>query len=162
MSADVIDALRDLRRSLSRAATSAFAGTGVGGRQVVVLRELRHAGQASQAGLARATATDPASMMRTLDALERRGWVVRAGCADDRRCKLVSLTAAGRRALAELDAPYEALRALANRALSRDERAAFCAAAAKMAAALDAASAPTPDDSPQPRRTSAGRRTENR
>ncbi len=144
MSADVIDALRELRRSLSRAAATAFAETGVGGRQIVVLRELRSAGRASQAALSRATMTDPAAMMRALSALERRGWVLRASCADDRRCKLVSLTPDGRRALAELDRPFEALRALANRALSGGERTRFCAIAAKLAAALERAAAAAP------------------
>lgn len=164
MPADVIDALRELRRSLSRAAATAFAGTGVGGRQVAVLRELRRAGHASQAALSRATVTDPAAMMRSLDALERRGWVLRAGCADDRRCKLVSLTPEGRRALAELDRPYEALRGRANRALSGGERERFCAIAAKIAAALDAA---TVAEAPREERPSlstraAPRRTEHR
>jgi MarR family transcriptional regulator for hemolysin len=150
--ADVFDALRSLRRALSSAAASAFADTGAGGRQVVVLRELRRTGGVSQAELSRATLTDPAGMMRTLAALERRGWIVRAGCADDRRRKLVSLTPAGRRALAELDRPFEALLARANRALTGSERERFCETAEKLAAALrdDAAPAAKPLPTPEP------------
>jgi DNA-binding MarR family transcriptional regulator len=146
---DVLDAFRILRRSLSRAAAGVFGKTGVGARQVVILRELRRTGAASQIELARATASDPAAMMRALDALERRGWVKRSNSATDRRCKLVSLTEEGRAALGELDVAYEALRSLANGALSSSERKQFCAAAAKLTVILEAADigAP-PDDEP--------------
>jgi DNA-binding MarR family transcriptional regulator len=153
--ADVFEALRSLRRAVSSAAAGAFADTGAGGRQVVVLRELRRSGGVSQADLSRATVTDPAGMMRTLAALERRGWIERAGCAADRRRKLVSLTPAGRRALAELERPFDALLARANRALTGAERERFCETAEKLAAALrdDAAPAkplPNPDAAPSP------------
>jgi len=136
---DVIDAVRLLRRSLSRAAATAFAGTGVGPKQVLVLRELRRAGKASQVELSRATATDPAAMMRAIGALEQRGWVLRSGDAADRRCKVVSLTPAGRRSLRELDVVYDELRSLANGALPVRERKHFCEMAARMAVVLEAA-----------------------
>jgi DNA-binding MarR family transcriptional regulator len=136
---DVLDAFRTLKRSLLRAAATLFAETGVGGSQVALLRELRRLGKACQVELSRATATDPAAMMRAIDALERRGWVVRSSCDEDRRRKLVSLTPEGRRALGELDVPYEALRSLTNGAVSSSERKQFCAISAKLAAALEAA-----------------------
>lgn len=147
-SADVIDAIRALRRSLSRAATAAFAETGVGPKQVMVLRELRRVGKASQVELSRATATDPAAMMRAIDALEIRGWAQRSSCEDDRRCKLVSLTSMGRQALRGIDASYETLSALANGALPSAERKQFCELAGRLAAALEAAGAavPSPED----------------
>lgn len=141
---DVLDALRELRRALSHAAAGAFAGTGVGPRQAVVMRELRHAGSASQADLARATATDPAAMMRAIDVLERRGWVLRSSCEDDRRRKLVSLTADGRRALGAVDEGYDALRAITNDGLSSAERRQFCAIAAKLTARMNEAGAAAP------------------
>jgi DNA-binding MarR family transcriptional regulator len=144
MSTDVLDALRDLRRSLSRAATFAFAETGVGPKQVQLLRELRQAGSVSQVELSRATVTEPAALMRALDALERRGWTRRESCEDDRRRKLVSLTPAGGRALADLDGAYEALRALANGALSPRDRVQFCTLAARISAALQEAGGPAP------------------
>ncbi len=144
MATDILEAFRALRRSLARAAAAVFAETGVGPKQVVVLRELRRAGSASQIDLSRATTTDPAAMMRALDALERRGWVLRSSCEGDRRRKLVSLTAEGRRALGELDVAYDALRSLANAALSSSERRQFCAAAAKLATKLDEAGVKAP------------------
>jgi MarR family 2-MHQ and catechol resistance regulon transcriptional repressor len=150
ISTDVIDAIRVLRRSLTRAATAAFAETGVGPKQVVVLRELRRVGKASQVELSRATATDPAAMMRAIDALEGRGWVQRSSCEDDRRCKLVSLTPEGRRALRGIDVSYEALRSLANGALASGERKQFCELAAKVGVILEAAGAAAPADDDEP------------
>lgn len=149
MSPDLIKAIGLLRRALRRAAVAALAGSGVGTRQLVVLRELRQAGPLSQVELARSTATDPAGMMRSIDSLEARGWVRRASSATDRRCKLVSLTPLGEQALVRLDVSYDALRALADRALTSAERRQFSALAGRLAAAFDAAegslsSAPTP------------------
>jgi DNA-binding MarR family transcriptional regulator len=175
MSTDLLDTLRALRRSMSRAAASAFAGTGVGPKQVLVLRELRRVGGASQVDLSRATLTDPATIMRAIDGLERRGWVVRSSAEGDRRRNVVSLTDEGRRALAGLDVPYEALRSHANRALSRAERDRFCELAGKVAAVLEAAGADAAAAEAPPvvreraagapsnvRERAAGRRTERR
>jgi DNA-binding MarR family transcriptional regulator len=141
MSSDVLDAVFDLRRALARGGTATFIETGVGPRQVLVLRELRRAGSMSQVELSRATAMAPVSVMRALDALGRRGWTSRESCPVDRRRKLVSLTPAGQRALASLDGAYEALQALANGALSPRERVQFCKMAARIAVALQRADA---------------------
>ncbi len=146
MSTDVLETLRRLRRSLTRAAGAVFAESGVGTKQVGVLRELRRFGSISQVELARATATDPAALMRALDALERRGWLQRSSCDGDRRRKLVSLTDDGRRALADLDAGYDKLSALAGEPLSPAERKQFIALAGRIAAALEAAGANAPEE----------------
>ena len=147
MSINVLDAIFELRRSLSRGGTAAFSETGVGPRQVLVLRELRRAGSLSQVDLSRATVMDPVALMRALDALERRGWTRREACPEDRRRKLVSTAIEpftafpleGKRALARLDGAYEALSALANGALPPRERAQFCELAARISAALQRA-----------------------
>lgn len=144
MSTDVLEAVRQLRRSLSRAAAASFAATGVGSRQGVVMHELGRAGSVAQVELARATATDPAAMMRAIDALERRGWVQRSGCEGDRRRKLVSLTADGRRALVQLDQAMDSLRTLVNEALPDPDRERFCALAANLTARLNEAGAAVP------------------
>ena len=136
---DVLAAVRALRRALSRAAVATFSDTGVGPMQVQILREIRSSRTISQVELSRATSTDPAGVMRALDALERRGWVTRAGCEDDRRRKLVSLTPDGQRAMTLLDANYESLRKLANGALTGAERREFSSLAAKIAVTLEAA-----------------------
>lgn len=144
--ADVLHAYRALRRAMSRAAAAVFAETGVGPKQVQILREIRSDTSVSQVELSRATSTDPAGLMRALDALERRGWVQRVGCADDRRRKLVSLTADGHRAMTLLDAQYDALRKLASRALTPKEREQFCQLSAKLAVTLEAAAATVPPE----------------
>jgi DNA-binding MarR family transcriptional regulator len=138
-SPDILDAVRALRRALSRAAAATFSDTGVGPKQVQILREIRSSRTVSQVELSRATSTDPAGVMRALDALERRGWVQRAGCEDDRRRKLVSLTPDGQRAMTLLDAHYQSLRKLTNGALTSAERKDFCSLAAKIAVTLEAA-----------------------
>jgi DNA-binding MarR family transcriptional regulator len=159
MTTDLIASVVRLKRSIARAATTAFADSGVGPRQLGVLRELRQTGPVSQVELARSSATDPAGLMRAIDTLEARGWVRRSSSEQDRRCKLVSLTPTGLRALGALDATYAPFRARIDGALTPTERRQFCALADKVAAALDAAAEPTPS----PLRTrAAGRRPEHR
>jgi DNA-binding MarR family transcriptional regulator len=140
-SPDLLDAVRALRRAVSRAAVATFSETGVGPKQVQILREIRSSRTISQVELSRSTSTDPAGIVRALDALERRGWVQRSGCEDDRRRKLVSLTPDGQRAMTLLDAHYESLRKLTNGALTSAERWEFCSLAAKIAVTLEAAAA---------------------
>jgi DNA-binding MarR family transcriptional regulator len=143
--ADILDAMLALHRALARAAAAAFSETGVGTKQVQILREIRGARRVSQVELSRATSTDPAGLMRALEALERRGWVQRVGCEDDRRRKLVSLTPEGQRAMTLLDAHYESLRKLTHGSLKAAERRQFCALVAKVALTLEAAAAIGPD-----------------
>jgi DNA-binding MarR family transcriptional regulator len=160
MSTDLIKAITLLRRALSRAATTALATSGVGPRQVAVLRELRANGPVSQVELARSTSTDPAGLMRAIDALEARGWARRTVCDHDRRSKIVSLTPEGLRAVQELDVTYDALRALADGALTPAERRQFTAIAGKLAAAFDAAAVAAHSPSPSVRPRAGARRTE--
>jgi len=138
-SLDILHAVHALRRALSRAAVATFSDTGVGPKQVQILREIRSSRTISQVELSRATSTDPAGIMRALDALERRGWVQRSGCEEDRRRKLVSLTPDGQRAMTLLDAHHDSLRKLTNGALTSAERKDFCSLAAKIAVTLEAA-----------------------
>jgi DNA-binding MarR family transcriptional regulator len=150
MSTDLIQSIVRLRRALTRAAATAFAGSGVGPRQLGVLRELRRAGPLLQVDLARSTATDPAGLMRAIDALEERGWVERSSSEQDRRCKRVSLTPRGKLALEELDVTYEPLRALAQGALTPAERRQFSALAEKLASAFEEAAQAPPAPPPPP------------
>ena len=57
----------------------------------------------------------------------------------------VSLTTEGHRELEKIDVAYDALYALTNGALPSHEREQFCALAAKLIAALDAATAASPE-----------------
>lgn len=137
MSSDVLDEFSRLRRAMARAYGAAIAGSEVGPLQFSLLRELRRSGPGSQAALARVMVIDPAAMVRLVDALVARGWALRTASDEDRRQKRVSLTAAGRRMLKSLDAPFEAFEARVDGALTAAERKAFKAIVGKLAAALE-------------------------
>ena len=68
--------------------------------QFAVLMRLREAGPLSQNRLGRQTAMDPNTVQGVVIRLLRRGLVIRNGSEDDKRCKLLTLTAEGE-ALAE-------------------------------------------------------------
>lgn len=160
MPTDLIAAIVRLRRSLSRAATTALSSSGVGPRQFSVMRELRQAGPLSQVELARSTATDPAGLMRAIDALAARGWVLRSSSLEDRRCKIVSLTPRGQEALQALDGAYGPLVALAQSALTSAERKQFAALAEKLTAVFEAAGrAGAASEAPSPARLRAASRS---
>ncbi|MDP3220438.1 MAG: MarR family transcriptional regulator [Deltaproteobacteria bacterium] len=144
MSSDVLDEFSRLRRALARAYGAAIAGSEVGPLQFSLLRELRRSGPGSQAALARVMVIDPAAMVRLVDALVARGWALRTASEEDRRQKLVSLTAGGRRMLKTLDDPFEAFEARIEGALTATERKAFKALVQKLVAALEASEPAAP------------------
>jgi DNA-binding MarR family transcriptional regulator len=137
MATIVLDAVIELRRALSRAAATLFSGE-ISTRQAAMLRELRASGPLSQVALARATASDPAFVVRLLDDLEERGLVNRSRSETDRRQMVVSLTADGRHALRPLDAVFGQLEHAAGGALTREERATFVALTRKVTRSLGA------------------------
>jgi DNA-binding MarR family transcriptional regulator/predicted N-acetyltransferase YhbS len=69
-----------------------------------VLYELASRGRAGAAELGRELGIDPGYLSRTLASLERRGLVARTPSPDDRRRRVLTLTAAGAEAFAGLDA----------------------------------------------------------
>lgn len=81
-----------------------MASVGLGVGQPKLLSYLNHFGSCSQRELATYFELDPAGVSRALDALERRGFVTFEQNADDRRAKVVSLTAEGARIAQSWDA----------------------------------------------------------
>ena len=147
MSTDVLDAIRQLKRAIARAAGTAVCvveGKPVTLRHAEVLRELSQDGPTQQVGLARAAVMDPSLMCRLLDDLDTRGLVSRRRNEADRRQVTVSLTARGRKALSAVDAAFDHLATQAEGALTREERATFIALADKIALSF-AAPAGDPD-----------------
>lgn len=136
MSTNVLGRAIELRRALTRAAPAAFSGE-LTLRQGAVLRELRDA-SATQVSLARAIAVDPSFMVRMIDDLQERGLVRRKRSETDRREVIVSLTAAGGKALGPLDVAYGRLAQALQRELTAEERAAFLRITEKMCRSLDA------------------------
>ncbi|MEO7995611.1 MAG: MarR family transcriptional regulator, partial [bacterium] len=122
MSTTLLDTIVTLKRTLARAAFAAFSGE-VSARQTAVLREIRAAGPVSQVCLARATASDPSFIVRTLDDLEKRGLVTRQRSTTDRRERVVDLTPQGLEALGPLDVAYNRLADAVDQSLTTKERA---------------------------------------
>jgi len=142
MSTNVLHRAIELRRALTRAAPAAFSGE-LTLRQGAVLRELREA-SATQVSLARAIAVDPSFMVRMIDDLQARGLVRRKRSETDRRQVIVSITAAGSRALGPLDAAYGRLAEAVERELTAADRTAFLRITEKMCRSLDALAARAP------------------
>jgi DNA-binding MarR family transcriptional regulator len=88
----VMDGLGDWRRKVADA-------TGLPFTRVRVLRRL-DSGPLTMSELAEASSSDAPATTVAVNDLERRGLVLRSPRPDDRRVKMVSLTAAGRRTLA--------------------------------------------------------------
>lgn len=74
-----------------------MASIGLGTGQPRLLSYLEENGPSSPRGLAEYYELDPAGVSRMLDALSKKGLVAIAPAADDRRSKVVSLTAEGKR-----------------------------------------------------------------
>ena len=84
-----------------------------------------------QASLAATISFDRATIGGVVDRLEQKGLIERTVSPDDRRARLLHLTAAGRRQLAALRPVVEGLQAEILAPLSARERAAFLALARK-------------------------------
>lgn len=99
---EVGDAARRLRMVVRMLNRRAQAETGEGSptrSQQAVLAWLEERGELTATALAAAEQVRPQSIGELVDALERRGWVVRRRDRSDRRKVLVSLTSAGADAL---------------------------------------------------------------
>jgi DNA-binding MarR family transcriptional regulator len=84
--------------------TAALTQTRVSPNQFLVLMALAETGQVCQQFLAGVIGIDPRNVVPILDSLEARGLVRRETDPADRRRRLIGLTGAGRRVVAELSA----------------------------------------------------------
>jgi DNA-binding MarR family transcriptional regulator len=98
-----------LRRAFVNAATHAQAciGTDTHVREAAILAILDERGALSQRALADLTHLNRTTMVKLVDSLERRGWVVRERNPDDRRSYALRLTTTGKRALGRLHAHFD-------------------------------------------------------
>lgn len=74
----------------------------VGGPELGIMRFLHLLGPMSQITLSQDLGIDKASMVKFIDSLEKKKWVLRAPDKKDRRIKLVGLTKKGEDALVKL------------------------------------------------------------
>jgi DNA-binding MarR family transcriptional regulator len=86
-----------VKRRLSAAATPAYGELELGSQQAQLIRHIGLRGRSSQVDLARATASHPTLIGRTLQTLIDRGLVRRERSEEDRREYVVDLTPAGQR-----------------------------------------------------------------
>ena len=93
-------ALRRATRAVTTAYDAALRPCGLRVTQFAILRLLDRLGPTLVTRLAAEAALERTTMARNLDPLERRGLVQIAPCEADARARIVSLTEAGRAALA--------------------------------------------------------------
>jgi DNA-binding MarR family transcriptional regulator len=94
------NALRQASRAVSRLYDEELRGVGLRTTQYSLLRHLSRAGEVRQRDLGGLTSLDETTLTRNLRPLIDSGWVA-VGAGEDRREKLVRLTAAGAAKLAE-------------------------------------------------------------
>jgi DNA-binding MarR family transcriptional regulator len=100
------NALRQASRAVSRLYDEEFRGVGLRTTQYSLLRHLRRSGEVRQRDLGGLTSLEETTLTRNLRPLVAAGWVsVRSG--DDRREKLVTITAAGNAKLVEARPAWE-------------------------------------------------------
>ena len=91
----------------------------------VILSALSDGDASTQAGLSAATGRDKTRLIDNLDRLEQRGLVTRTPDPADRRNRIVSLTADGRRVLGQCHTAIQAMEEELLAGLRPSERAAF-------------------------------------
>jgi DNA-binding MarR family transcriptional regulator len=97
---EIVEQLVDVVVGLKRRAHADYAGQTLPYAQHAVLKRLEQAGSATTADLARAELITPQAMGGLVGTLEDAGYVARREDAGDARRRLVSVTVAGRKALA--------------------------------------------------------------
>lgn len=102
-----------------------MASIGLGTGQPRLLSYLEENGPSSPRDLAEYYELDPAGVSRMLDALSKKGLVAMAPAADDRRSKVVSLTAEGKRVSQSWSAACREEAAAMLEGFTPEERAAF-------------------------------------
>ena len=117
--------------ALATEMTAALAPLGVSGRQYHVLRAAL-SGERTQKELAEMVGLDKTTMVVTVDELEREGLAERKPSPEDRRARVIAVTKAGRRKVAEADAIKERVQADVLEALPTRQRKALLDALAEL------------------------------
>ena len=111
--------LRRAARAVSQLYEEEMRGSGVRGTQFTLLQVLDRAGTLSQGDLGASLCIDSTTLSRTLQPLVRGGWVaVQRG--SDKRERLFSLTAAGKKKIAHLTPRWQRAQRRLKRALDGD------------------------------------------
>jgi DNA-binding MarR family transcriptional regulator len=97
-------ALRKATRRISQLYDSALAPSGIRTTQRAILAQIGRSNLTSVGALAEALVMDSGALAHTLKPLERDGFITLKVAANDRRNRLVALTAHGRKKLVETEA----------------------------------------------------------
>lgn len=117
--------------NLNTEVTAALEGIGLAPRAHCVLRAALE-GEYTQIDLARAIGLDKTTMVTLLDDLERQGLAERRPSPEDRRKRVIGVTAAGKRKVRQADEVVEQVRDDVLGALPKGERDAFMKALSKL------------------------------
>ena len=117
--------------ALASELTAALEPLGISARGYHVLRAAL-SGEHTQTELAEMVGLDKTTMVVTLDELERRGLAARRLSPDDRRARIISVTTAGKRKVAEADDVRERVQEDVLGSLSAREGVALMEALAKL------------------------------
>jgi MarR family transcriptional regulator, organic hydroperoxide resistance regulator len=131
---DLAAMLYPVVRALIAAELPVLAGHGISMWGYIVLNALEDGPARTQAALAQAIGADKTRIIATFDELQQAGLITREPDPDDRRVRLLSITAAGRQVRTAAQA---AIQANENRVLARlppAEREAFLRAAKVLSA----------------------------
>lgn len=121
---DLFFLLSQASYALMTEVTAALEGLGISQRGYCVLSKAR-TGELTQIQLAELCALDKTTMVVTIDELERTGFAQRRLSTTDRRVRIVSVTSAGRRVLAEADRIVERIYDGVMKALPEGQRECF-------------------------------------
>jgi DNA-binding MarR family transcriptional regulator len=128
---EIVEQLMDVVVGLKRRAHADYAGQTLPYPQHAVLKRLDQVGPATTADLARAELITPQAMGGLVATLEAAGYVVRRDDAEDARRRVVTVTPAGRKALAtNRAARHRWLASLVAERLDTDEQRTLAAALA--------------------------------
>lgn len=94
-------------RAMEAHADSSIAGLGLCWSDFGVMEALLHKGPLAVKSLGEKVLLTSGSMTAAIDRLERRGWVERGDDPRDRRSRIVTLTAEGRKTIEALFAEHE-------------------------------------------------------
>jgi MarR family transcriptional regulator for hemolysin len=132
LSPNLVALLAQASHVLETELTAALASLGISPRQYCVLLNATR-GELSQIRLAELCGVDKTTMVVTVDELEKAGLAERRPSATDRRARLIAVTEAGVRLIAEAHAVADAIYADVLAALPSGEREAFLSGLVRLA-----------------------------
>jgi MarR family transcriptional regulator, transcriptional regulator for hemolysin len=131
MDVDLAMLLNQASYALATKMTQELAEVGISPREWCVLSKAR-AGDMTQNRVAELAALDRTTMVVTVDALERAGLAVRRPSSTDRRARIIAVTEAGERVVAQADAIVAGVYGEILGELPPEERDAFVAGLARL------------------------------